>query len=83
MAGAGLRKKRRRLADVPPSQDPADVTSISVVAQHFPAEIDKTAFFEFFGHPRKLTLEQGEFLLLRRLEELEFALSETDMSHVM
>ena len=41
------------------------------------------AFFEFFGHPRKLTLEQGEFLLLRRLEELEFALSETDMSHVM
>ena len=87
MARAGLRKKRRRLADVPPSlsQYPAD-TSISVVAQHFPAEIDKTAFFEFFGHPRRLTLEQGEFLLLRRLEELEFALSEiymSQMSHVM
>ena len=42
VVGAGLRKKRRRLADVPPSlsQYPAD-TSISVVAQHFPAKIDK------------------------------------------
>ena len=79
VVGAGLRQKRRRLAVVPPSL-PADVTaisqSLSAVEQHFPEEIDKKAYFAFYGHPKTLTLEQGQFLLKKRLEELGFHLSE-------
>ena len=56
--------------------EPHSLNSQSAVAQHFPGEIDKKRFFEFCGHPKFLTLEQGQFLLERRLEELDFRLSE-------
>ena len=34
--------------------------------------------YQFYDHPKKLTLAQGQFLLERRLEELEFRLSENE-----
>ena len=82
VAVADLRKKRRRRADVPVSlsqQLTADAPSVSQniteVEKQFPGEIDKDLFFQFYGHPKKLSLEQGQFLL-RRLQELEFKLSD-------
>ena len=78
VVGAGLRKKRRRCLNEP--RPLSQSVSQSAVAQQFPGlgEIDKKIYRAFYGHPRFLTLEQGQFLLQRRLEELDFQLSENE-----
>ena len=69
-----------QLNDPPPLQADAPSVSqnITEVEKQFPGEIDKDLFFQFYGHPKKLSLEQGQFLLERRLQELEFKLSDNN-----
>ena len=78
VVGAGLRKRRRRCLNEP--RPLSQLVSQSAVAQQFPGlgEIDKNIYRAFYGHPMFLTLEQGQFLLQRRLEELNFQLSENE-----
>ena len=45
------------------------------INQHFPGEILRRKYFKYHGHPRLLSLEQGQFVLQRRLQELDFILS--------
>ena len=91
VAGANLRKKRRRLKDPvlsnqPDTQAMADPVlsfqpNTEAVAEHFDGgEITKREYFEYFSLPwppasELLSLDQGQFLLEKRLMELGMSLS--------
>ena len=38
---------------------------------------DKKEYFAYFGHPQHLTLDQGQFVMQKKLEEIGFELSPT------
>ena len=79
MAGADLRKRRRRRADCSnlPAASSLPLTTDAAVAQHFPQQIDKKEYFAFYSHPKFLTLEQGQLVMERQLQDLGFVVSPT------
>ena len=72
VAGAGLRRKRRRREDTSTIPDTAELL------RDFPAEINKEKYLEFYGlsTSSKLSLDQGTFVMEKRLKELGFRVSE-------
>ena len=68
VVGADLRKRRKRRA-VP--------CTTATIAESFPASFDKKEYFAYFGHPQHLTLDQGQFVMQKKLEEIGFELSPT------
>ena len=65
VAGANLRRKRRRIV----GDDPVNPSTAT------DGEMKRTEVFEYFGNPEKLTLEQGQVVMERRLKELDLTLS--------
>ena len=59
VAGANLRKRRRRVENIPASSLPHS-NQTEVLSQHFNGEIKKAEYFQYFGNPKYLTLEQGQ-----------------------
>ena len=68
VVGADLRKRRKRRA--------VQCTT-ATIAESFPASFDKKEYFAYFGHPQHLTLDQGQFVMQKKLEEIGFELSPT------
>ena len=65
VAGANLRRKRRRIV----GDDPVNPSTAT------DGEMKRTEVFEYFGNPEKLTLEQGQVVMERRLKELDLTQS--------
>ena len=65
VAGANLQRKRRRIV----GDDPVNPSTAT------DGEMKRTEVFEYFGNPEKLTLEQGQVVMERRLKELDLTLS--------
>ena len=57
VAGANLRRKRRRIV----GDDPVNPSTAT------DGEMKRTEVFEYFGNPERLTLEQGQVVMERRL----------------
>ena len=68
VVGADLRKRRKRRAEC---------TDSPATSENFPALFDKKEYFAYFGHPQYLTLDQGRFVMQKKLEEIGFELSPT------
>ena len=74
VAGAHLRKRRRRIENTVSSIPPSNQTE-TLLRENFNGEIKKAEYFQYFGNPKYLTLEQGQFVMEKRLQELDFVLS--------
>ena len=74
VAGADLRRRRIHRADCR-NNLPSLTLSPRSFDEIFPGQIDRNEYFVYYGHPKFLTLEQGEFVLERKLKDLDFVVS--------
>ena len=81
VAGANLRRKRRRLQVDAASQSAASLDR-QYLEESFRDEIRKKEYFQYFSLPwptspssEKLSLEQGGFVMDRRLQNLSLTVS--------
>ena len=82
VAGANLRRKRRRLQVDDAASQSAAILDRQYLEESFGDEIRKKEYFQYFSLPwptspssEKLSLEQGGFVMDRRLQDLSLTVS--------